>query len=85
MKVTKYRELTIEHPLVITEEIMNLCDFQSSTFLIRELDVEANTLEGAKEMIDHMYIEMDLFNQDNPDDTVESIHEYIEQIYYAKG
>lgn len=82
MKITTYRGLTIEHPIVTPEEVKDICDWYGTSFHIRELDNDCGSLQSAHMNIDSLYKEMEEFNADNPDDAVSYVHEYIEKCLY---
>lgn len=80
MNITTYRGLTIQHPVTTPEAVQGICDWYGTTFYIKELDCDSGSLQSAKMNIDELYIDMDNFNKEYPDDAVADILEYIVKV-----
>ena len=79
MKTTHYRGLTIEHPTLKRTEVQEVMDYLQTTFRIVEIDNDCiSTLDGAKRIIDELYMDMEQFNREEPEDAFGTIHDYIE-------
>jgi len=79
MKETQYRGLTIQYPVIVPKEVKEVCDWYGTSFHITQLDCDTGSLTSAKINIDELYLEMEKFNKENPEDALTDILEYIEQ------
>jgi hypothetical protein len=79
MKETKYKGLTIQHPVTTPEEVKDICDWYGTTYHIVEIDSDFGSLERSQQIIDSLYEDMDRFNSEHSEDAVSDILEYIEE------
>jgi hypothetical protein len=80
MKETTYRGLTIQHPSITEKEITDICDWHGTTFYIKELDCVSGSLQSAEMNIDELYMDMDKYNSEYPEDAVDGILSYITEV-----